>query len=280
MTRPWIGKVVCLVFTASSCYLQGSKIPSQGIYEQPEKDQQDISQTLGVPGFHIGRYTQGVKDYPATQLGTTTMRALEYIKEAGSARDLNFPNRDQEYAEVIKKGETPRTLIIADTQLKQLPELFHQSGDALVNLRTFGNFVPNAASKISDASFLAGLEYAIDVLGVKDIVIIGQANSNAIQGLFARLPADRLADVQRWMKLGEEAKYTVAAHANHDASKQDLYNATERVSLALQLANLLSYPNIRQKVENGELTLHGWYYNQQTGQLDYYDAKENTFKPL
>ena len=280
MTRPWIAKFVCLLSTASTCLVQGAQTPSQIIYEQPEKDQQGIEQNLGAPGFHIGRYSQGVKGLQSAQLGTTTMRALEYVRDAGGARNLRFPSLDQAYVDSIKNGETPRTLVIADMQLKALPDLFKDSGDALVNLRTFGNFVPNAQSKLSDAGFLAGLEYAIEVLGVKDILIIGQANSNAIQGLYARLPADRLNDVQRWMKLGEEAKYTVAAHADHDASKQDLYNATERVSLALQLANLLSYPHIRQKVDNGDIGIHGWYFNQETGQLDYYDAEANTFKPL
>ncbi len=280
MTGPWIAKVVCLLSTVSTCLLQATTTPPQVVYEQPERDQQSAEQTLGVPGFHIGRYSQGVNSVKPSQLGSTTVRALEYVRENGSARILTFPNHDEDFAEALKTGQAPRTLVIADTELKALPNLLNSGQTSLVNLRTFGNFVPNVNSAVTDAGLLAGIEYAIEVLGVKDIVIIGQADSNAIQGLYARLPKDRLNTIQRWMKLGEEAKYTVAANADHNASKQDIYNATERVSLALQLANLLSHPNIRQKVDSGEIALHGWYFNGDTDQLEYYDAEANTFKPL
>lgn len=280
MTGQWIARAVCVLTTASAWLLQAATTPPQAIYEQPEKDQQTTEQTLGIPGFHIGRYSQGVNVVKPSQLGSTTLRALQYMRENGGARNLRFENHDEDFVEAIKDGQMPRTLIIADTELKALPSFLNENQDTLVNLRTFGNFIPNINSATTDAGLLASLEYAIDVLGVRDIVIIGQANSNAIQGLFARLPKDRLNAVQNWMKLGEEAKYTVAANAEKGTSKQDLYNATERVSLALQLANLLSYPNVRQKVESGEIALHGWYFNPETDQLDYYDAEENTFKPL
>lgn len=290
MTNRWIAKAVCLLSLAKTVGVlslawvfaahAGSQAPTNLIYEQPEKDQQNTEQRLGVPGFHIGTYSQGVKAQTPSNLSATAANALKYIRENGSARNLNFPSYDQDFVAAIKEGQTPRTLVIADTELRTLPEILQKDSAALINLRTFGNFIPNHNGPLTDVGLMASLEYAIDVLGVRDIVIIGQANSNAIQGLYARLPKDQLNSIQRWMKLGDEAKYTVTAHAASDASKQELYNATERVSLALQLSNLLSYPNIRKKVESGEIALHGWYFNQDTGKLEYFDAESNTFRPL
>ena len=55
---------------------------------------------------------------------------------------------------------------------------------------------------------------------------------------------------------------------------------TERISVIYQLDNLLTYPAVKRKVEEGTLFLHGWHYDIEDGHIDYYDDENYEFKAL
>jgi len=59
-----------------------------------------------------------------------------------------------------------------------------------------------------------------------------------------------------------------------------LLRTAEKVSVQLQLENLLTYPFVQEKVQAGNLEIHGWMYDIQTGGLSYYDKEENGFKSI
>lgn len=64
------------------------------------------------------------------------------------------------------------------------------------------------------------------------------------------------------------------------SDKEQLYLATERISIVHQLENLLTFPEISKKVDEGSLTLHGWYYHIEDGSIECYDGDAYNFKPL
>ena len=55
---------------------------------------------------------------------------------------------------------------------------------------------------------------------------------------------------------------------------------TEKISIKHQLENLLTFPEILRKVNEGSLGIHGWYYKIEDGSIEYYDGNDNIFKPL
>ena len=54
----------------------------------------------------------------------------------------------------------------------------------------------------------------------------------------------------------------------------------EQYAIELSLQNLTSFPWIRERVEAGQLTLHGWYFDMDSGQLLGFSPETASFKPL
>jgi carbonic anhydrase len=55
---------------------------------------------------------------------------------------------------------------------------------------------------------------------------------------------------------------------------------TEKISVVFSLNNLLTYPEVEEKVRVGELFLRGWYYRIEDGEIEYYDDEKSEFSPL
>ena len=54
---------------------------------------------------------------------------------------------------------------------------------------------------------------------------------------------------------------------------------TEQRSVVLQLERLMGYPMVRQRVEAGQLTLHGWHYVIENGEVHVFDVRSGRFVP-
>ena len=55
---------------------------------------------------------------------------------------------------------------------------------------------------------------------------------------------------------------------------------TEKLSVVSQIENLLTYPDVKAGVENDTLHIHGWVYDIESGEIEYYDPDEGRFKSL
>jgi len=62
--------------------------------------------------------------------------------------------------------------------------------------------------------------------------------------------------------------------------KEQILRATEKFSIVFQLQNLLTYPIVKKRVEEGALTLRGWYYHIDSGEIEYYNQEDQHFYPL
>ncbi len=54
----------------------------------------------------------------------------------------------------------------------------------------------------------------------------------------------------------------------------------EKLSVIMQLENLLTYPNVKEKVKKGTLFLHAWHYDIESGDVEYFDNKIKGYRPL
>jgi carbonic anhydrase len=88
------------------------------------------------------------------------------------------------------------------------------------------------------------------------------------------------ATASGWLSLGEKAKTMATLALGKDADKEELLRLTEKLSIITQIENLLTYPSVKEKVDSGEINIHGWYYNIEDGSIEYYDPDETMFKTL
>ena len=193
-----------------------------------------------------------------------------------------FKNHEKELLTLAKKGQHPNALFIGCSDSRVIPDLIVQTnpGDLFV-IRNVGNFVPPFKSDEDFHATASGIEYAVGVLEVETIIICGHSHCGACKALFAECnQSDDMIHTRKWLELGEKAKTMATLSLGKDADENDLLRLTERLSIVTQIENLLSYPLVKKRVQKGDLFIHGWYYDIETGDIEYYDSDTYTFLPL
>jgi len=193
----------------------------------------------------------------------------------------DFPYFEKELKDSVQLGQRPEVLFIGCSDSRVTPDLMlnTQPGDMFI-LRNVGNFVPPYKADEDFHGSAAAIEFAVSVLNVTNIIICGHSHCGACKSLYEDIPDDpTMIHVKVWLKLGEKAKERTLKNQKF-TTKEGMYRATERNSIRHQLENLLTYPEVKRRVENKELLVHGWYYDIETGNIDFYDKEEDNFKPL
>jgi carbonic anhydrase len=184
----------------------------------------------------------------------------------------------RELFEILSQGQSPETLLITCSDSRIAPELLMQAqpGDLFV-LRNAGNLIPPYGA--ANGGEGATIEYAITALGVKHTLVMGHSNCGAMKGL---LDPESLADmplVSEWLKHADATRLVVD-ECYCDMTGADLLNAAIKENVLVQLDNLRTYPKVAALMAKGELTLHGWIYEIESGQILAYDPQVSHFVPI
>lgn len=192
-----------------------------------------------------------------------------------------FKKNQEALLQLVKTGQTPKALFIGCSDSRVVPDMIVQSnpGDLFV-LRNVGNFVPPYNPDEDFHSTASGIEYAVSVLNVEEIIICGHTHCGACEHLYETIDDDSLIHTKKWLELGESAKKSAILSLGNNAPKEDLLRLTEKLSVMNQIENLLSYPQVKKRFEEGSLSIHGWYYDIETGNIDYYNGETYEFLPL
>jgi len=180
------------------------------------------------------------------------------------------------------KGQHPQTLFITCSDLRVAPNALTGSkkGELFIE-RNIGNFIAPYTKEPKDyRTTSAVIEYAVEVLKVKKIIVCGHTECGSIAKLFSEIkPTDTNRDLIKWLELGRPAKEKVIK-LYPDAKLKELRRLTEKESVILQIKNLKTYPQVQKGIENVTLKVYGWLYNIKTGEVEYLDSKVGEFKPL
>lgn len=157
--------------------------------------------------------------------------------------------------------QAPPVLFITCADSRVVPNLVTQSdpGD-LFMVRNIGNLIPHAAEQQETHSVPAALEYAVQVLGVSDIVVCGHSNCGAMGALLSGTVPETATQLRGWLSLGDGAlrRFRDAPEVNHALSEID---QLAQANVLEQLHNLESYPYVAEQIASGKLSLHGWYFD-------------------
>lgn len=179
--------------------------------------------------------------------------------------------RDRVLFERLAAGQAPETLLITCVDSRVVPDLITQSrpGDVLV-LRNAGNIVP--PSDVAPGSEAAAVEFAVEGLRVRDVIVLGHADCGAMRKL---LDPGGLPLLDRWLEHAQEARRV----ALEEPQEHRLHAAIE-ANVLHQLEHLQSYEFVARARAEGRLTLHGWVWDIASGVVTAFDAEQGAFLPL
>ncbi|OCL83329.1 carbonic anhydrase [Arcobacter porcinus] len=210
------------------------------------------------------------------------MQINDLIKGNKKFREARFSKYETDLKQLCKDGQNPDILFIGCSDSRVTPELVLDTkpGD-MFTLRNVGNFVPPYNPDEDFHGTSAVIEYAVNVLNVKHIIVCGHSHCGACKSLYQDLgDSPDLINIKKWLELGKKAKeYTLLATMDKN-NKEQIYRTTEKVSIVYQMENLLTFPYIVRRVKEGTLQIHGWYYDIEDGKIDFYDGSDCSFKPL
>jgi carbonic anhydrase len=196
-------------------------------------------------------------------------------------REQHFQHKDSLYQQLVKEGQTPRTLVVACCDSRVDPALVFDCdpGDLFV-IRNVANLVPPLEGHSGHHGTTAAIEYGVCTLGVRHIIVLGHAQCGGINALVKTGGVGTPGSyIDEWMCLVESARAEVIAEMP-DATPAEQERACERRAILVSLGNLMTFPWIRERVECGELQLHGWYFDIKYGQLLRYDATAREFTAI
>ena len=110
----------------------------------------------------------------------------------------------------LAAGQTPKALFItcADSRVDPMLITNSQPGQLFVD-RNPGNFIPPYHG--DNASEAAGIEYALEVLHIPNIVICGHTDCGAMKGVLHPEKAAALKSVTKWLTNGKESRLAMSS---------------------------------------------------------------------
>ena len=183
----------------------------------------------------------------------------------------------KELFEILALGQYPDALFITCSDARVDPQLITQAepGD-LFMLRNMGNLVPGFGAEEKVAG--AAIEYALKVLGVRQIVVCGHSHCGAMKGIVDPALLQDLPAVADWLKHAEQTRRILKQNYSHLQSSQLLNIATQE-NVLVQLENLRSHPSVAAAISNGDLAVQGWVYKIETGEIFIYHPENSQFLP-
>ena len=181
-----------------------------------------------------------------------------------------YVNTHRELFEELSHGQHPRTLFITCSDSRIDPNLITQTepGELFV-IRNAGNIIPPFGA--ANGGEGAALEYAVAQLNVEQIIVCGHSKCGAMKGLLKMDSlSDKLPQVYDWLKHAEATRRVVQDNYR-DFKGEELLEITVASNVLNQLDNLQTYPVVRSWLHQGKLTLHGWIYRIETGEVLAYD---------
>jgi|GEM_PF-206825 len=180
----------------------------------------------------------------------------------------------------LASEQKPKAAFVACSDSRVVPDLLASTrpGDIFV-IRNVGNLIPPFPVSASPQqnnreAEAAALDFALEQLGVKEIIVKGHSNCGAMKAILSghiKSPA-----LQHWLKYAETslARFLSGAYQSDGLPDEDVLS---QLNVMQQIENLHSYPLVREKVEQGELSIHGWWFDIKTASIFSYDPKEFKF---
>ena len=187
-----------------------------------------------------------------------------------------YVSEHQELLEQLSHGQKPRVLFIACSDSRVDPNLITNTdiGELFI-IRNAGNIIPPYGA--ANGGEGGTLEYAINALGIEQVIVCGHSHCGAMKGLLKlnKLQKD-MPLVYDWLKHAEATRRLVKENY-FDLTEEEYVETLVAENVLVQIDNLKTYPVIKAKMHQGKLKIYAWIYQIETGEVLAYDAQTHTY---
>jgi carbonic anhydrase len=204
-------------------------------------------------------------------------RLIDGYKTFASQR---LPTEQSRYRELSEHGQSPEVMVIGCCDSRVSPEVIFDVGPGeLFVMRNIANLVPVYQPDENAHGVSAALEFAVNVLRVKHVVVLGHAQCGGIRAFIDKIAPLSPGDfIGRWMSMfvkpGEKVE-----QRDHE-TMADFIVRIEKAAVFRSLENLLTFPFVQTQVARGELNLHGAYFGVAEGSLFVLDQQAKEFRSV
>jgi carbonic anhydrase len=194
-----------------------------------------------------------------------------------------FAHERSRYETLAEAGQRPEVMVIGCIDSRVSPEvIFDAAPGELLVVRNVANLVPRYdPDRVSQQGTPAALEFGVQALHVKHIVVLGHAFCGGIRAFADEQEPLSPGDfIGRWMAQVAPAAVTLGPHRKGGGEDADYLRRLEFASVELSLENLMTFPWIQNLVERGKLELHGAYFGIHAGRLLLRDPATGRFEPV
>lgn len=178
----------------------------------------------------------------------------------------------------LASTQSPEVMLIACSDSRVVPSVMLQAapGDLFV-CRNAGNIVPSWGEHAGGVS--ATIEYAVQVLKVKHIIVCGHTDCGAMRAALQPEKVKGMPAVSHWLKQTERA-VAVVHELNGGKDEHEKLDRLIEENVVAQLEHLATHPSVAAKTRSGALRLHGWVYDIAHGEFHVFETTQRTFVPL
>lgn len=178
----------------------------------------------------------------------------------------------------LAQGQHPFAVLIGCSDSRVIPEaVFDCKAGEIFVVRNVANIVPPSSHNGASAT-AAALAYAVGVLRVPHIIVMGHSGCGGARGVVQGLPEGQdFPELKLWLDFAESARPAIT-----DTTDDKIFLECELGILKLSYNNLLSYPFVRNAVEANSLALHALHFGFRPGmegRILAYDPGQDTFLP-
>jgi carbonic anhydrase len=178
----------------------------------------------------------------------------------------------QDLFEKLALGQRPEALFITCADSRIDPCLLTQTkpGELFI-CRVIGNIVPPYPDALGGVS--ATIEYAVGVLRVPAVIVCGHTDCGVMKGALNPEPLGQFPNVTAWLRYAKVERREPTPSA-------ELLLALSEANVVAQIENLRSHPTVATRLEQGDLSLHGWIYHIGSGTVTAYDEESRRYRVL
>lgn len=216
----------------------------------------------------------------ATVLSSTPSFPPQLISGYHAFATQRLPHEQSRYRELAESGQSPKVMLIGCCDSRVSPEVIFDTGPGeLFVVRNVANLVPFYAPDGGAHGVSAALEFAVQVLRVQHIVVMGHAQCGGVRAYVQESEPLSPGDfIGKWMEAIAPAARDVGPRGS--LPMEEYLARVEKASVVKSLENLMTFPCVDILVRRGKIQLHGAYFGIARGELSVWDKASNTFVPL